>query len=102
MIKRAIEGLICALIVCAPAAAPADGAAHLSPESRKLDVSSGRWRFHGTTRDAKTGKVGDFTWNEDCRWSPNARYLECTFSNVWAGRRVESLVVDTYNAKDHE
>ncbi len=98
--KRAIEGLVCAVIL--GGSAHAAGAARLSPELQKLDVSLGRWVFHGTTRDAKSGRVGDFTWNEDCRWSPNSLYLECTFSNVWAGRAVESLVVDTYDTKDHE
>ncbi len=104
--RRAVAGVSCAVLVwasavaAAPAAAPTDGVTHLSRELRKLDVSLGRWAFHGTTRDAKTGKIGDFTWHEDCRWSPNSRYLECTFSNVWSGRRVESLVVDTYNDKD--
>ena len=98
---RAIEGLICGVIACVSASAPAASTARLSPELQKLDVSVGRWELHGTTRDAKSGKVGEFTWSEDCRWSPNSLYLECTFSNVWAGRPVESLVVDTYNATDH-
>lgn len=72
----------------------------LSPEQQKLGVSVGRWVFHGTTK-TKSGKPAPFTWNENCRWSPNHLYLECTFSNVWAGRKVESLVVDTYNSADH-
>ena len=72
----------------------------LSPELQKLDVSVGHWVFTGRTLRAKTGKPGAFTWNEDCRWSSNQLYLECTFSNVWAGKAVESLVVDTYNSAD--
>lgn len=70
-----------------------------SSELQKLDVSLGKWVFHGTTKD-RSGKAGTFTWNEDCRWSPNHLFLECTFSNVWSGRPVESLVVDTYNSAD--
>lgn len=70
-----------------------------SPELQKLDVSVGRWVFHGTSK-TKSGKTQPFTWNENCEWSPNHLYLECTFSNVWAGRAVESLVVDTYNTAD--
>jgi hypothetical protein len=76
------------------------GAQTLSPELQKLDVSVGRWVFHGKTLKTKAGKPGSFTWNEDCRWSSNHLYLECTFSNVWSGKAVESLVVDTYNTAD--
>ncbi|HKF50849.1 MAG TPA: hypothetical protein VKB26_00935 [Candidatus Acidoferrales bacterium] len=72
-----------------------------SPETQKLDVSVGRWVFHGKTLKTKSGKPGSWTWNEDCRWSPNHLYLECTFSNVWSGKAVESLVVDSYNSADH-
>lgn len=71
-----------------------------SPELQALDVSVGRWIFHGTSR-SRSGQPGTWTWNEDCAWSPNQIYLECTFSNVWSGRAVESLVVDTYNSTDH-
>lgn len=70
-----------------------------SPELQKLDVSLGKWVFHGTTK-GRDGKTGSFTWNENCRWSPNHLFLECTFSNVWSGKPVESLVVDTYNSAD--
>jgi hypothetical protein len=77
------------------------GGQPLSPELQKLDISVGRWVFHGKTLKTASGKPGSWTWNEDCRWSPNHLFLECTFSNVWSGRAVESLVVDTYNSKDH-
>jgi hypothetical protein len=72
-----------------------------SPELEKLDVSVGRWVFHGQTLQTASGKPGTWTWNEVCQWSPNHLYLECTFSNVWSGKPVESLVVDTYNTADH-
>lgn len=88
------------VIGCAFAAMPAAAQAGSSPELQKLDVSAGRWVFHGTSK-TKSGKTQPFTWNENCEWSPNRMYLECTFSNVWSGRAVESLVVDTYNTTDH-
>ncbi|HEV2468041.1 MAG TPA: hypothetical protein VGS78_02515 [Candidatus Sulfotelmatobacter sp.] len=87
-----------ALVALVPLLAAAQG---LSPETQKLDVSVGRWVFHGKTLKTKSGKPGSWTWNEDCRWSPNHLYLECTFSNVWSGKAVESLVVDAYNSADH-
>jgi hypothetical protein len=68
-------------------------------ELAQLAPSIGRWVFHGTSREH--GKTVPFTWNENCRWSSNRLYLECTFSNVWGGKPVESLVVDTYNSEDH-
>src|SRR5690242_4895853 len=68
------------------------GSAAESSELQKLDVSLGKWVFHGTTKE-RSGKTGSFTWNEDCQWSPNHLFLECTFSNVWSGKPVESLVV---------
>ena len=77
----------------------ATGYGFASAELQKLDVSLGKWIFHGTTRD-RSGKTGSFTWNENCAWSPNHLFLECTFSNVWSGKPVESLVVDTYNTAD--
>ncbi len=72
-----------------------------TPEFHKLDISEGHWVFHGTTLKTRSGKPAPWTWNEDCRWSPNHLYLQCTFSNVWGGKPVESLVVDTYNTTDH-
>ena len=94
-------GLICgAAFALAFAPMLPAGGQSLSPELQKLDVSTGRWVFHGKTLKTASGKPGAWTWNEDCGWSPNHLYLECTFSNVWSGKAVESLVVDTYNSED--
>ena len=94
--------LFLVIFVAALVNAPARAAGNkpLSPELQKLDISVGRWVYHGKTLKTPSGKPGSWTWNEDCRWSPNQIYLECTFSNNWAGKGVESLVVDTYNSKD--
>ncbi len=73
-----------------------------SASVRKLEISLGRWVFHGKTFGKPGAKPGVWTWNEDCAWSQNRLFLECTFSNVWSGKPVESLVVDTYNSADHE
>lgn len=93
--------LIFGAVLASAPAIPRLNAQSLSPELQKLDVSAGRWVFHGKELKTKSGKPGSFTWNEDCRWSSNHLYLECTFSNVWSGKPVESLVVDTYNTADH-
>jgi hypothetical protein len=91
--------ILSAVLVSAPATT-ANGPAPYA-ELAKLNISVGRWVFHGKSLKTASGKAGGWTWNEDCRWSPNHLYLECTFSNDWAGKKVESLVVDTYNTKDH-
>jgi hypothetical protein len=92
--------LVCFMVFAAALCLNA-GDPPVSLELQKLDVSAGRWVFHGKELKTKSGQPGSFTWNEDCRWSPNHLYLECTFSNVWSGKSVESLVVDTYNSADH-
>jgi hypothetical protein len=88
----------CAALGAAPLLAA--GAQAPSAELQKLDISTGRWVFHGEAINATTGASTPFTWNEDCGWSPNHLFLECTFSNNWNGRAVESLVVDSYNSVD--
>jgi hypothetical protein len=82
-------------------AAMAAGSPPLSTELQKLDIFVGHWQFHGQTLATAFGKPGTWTWNEDCRWSDDRVFLLCSFANVWAGEHVNSLVVDTYNTKDH-
>lgn len=84
------------------ASVPALGAgpAPRPPELHKLDVSLGRWVFRGRSLDTAFGKAGTWSWHEDCRWSPDRLFLECSFDNVWSGKPVRSLVVDTYNTED--
>lgn len=91
--------LFVALLVGTPALAAGNRA--LSPELQKLNISVGRWVFHGKTLKTASGKPGSWTWNEDCRWSTDGMFLECSFDNVWSGKAIKSLVVDTYNTKDH-
>ncbi len=73
----------------------------LSPQLQKLNISLGHWVFHGTSLNPRSGKKGTWTWDGNCRWSTNRIFLECTFDNIWAGQSVRSLVVDTWNTRDH-
>jgi hypothetical protein len=98
MNRRFWLSLICTAALGAAPVLAAGG--QPSPELQKLDISVGHWVFHGTTVNVTSGKSSPFTWDEHCGWSPNHLFLECTFSNNWAGRAVESLVVDTYNSAD--
>lgn len=92
--------LLMAIVLLASGAAMAAGNQSLSPELQKLDISAGRWVYHGETVNTPISKPGKWTWNEDCVWSANRVFMVCSFSNVWSGRSVESLVVDTYNEKE--
>jgi hypothetical protein len=72
-----------------------------APELKALDVQAGHWIYHGTTTPDKAGgKAGTFTWDEHCGWSADQLFLTCSFDNDWSGRKVQSLVVDTWNARD--
>ena len=70
----------------------------LAPQLKALDAQSGHWVYHGTT--AFGGKAGTFDWDEHCSWSSNKLFLMCSFDNDWSGDKVQSLVVDTWNAQD--
>lgn len=72
----------------------------LAPELKKLDIAAGQWVFHGKSLATPYSKAGTWTWRENCRWSTDRLYLECTFDNTWSGQSVKSLVVDTWNTHD--
>jgi hypothetical protein len=90
------------LIAAAFAALPALAADFppLAPQLKALDAQAGHWVYHGTTTDSATGKTGTFTWDEHCSWSSDKLFLNCSFDNDWSGEKVQSEVVDTWNAKD--
>jgi hypothetical protein len=66
----------------------------------KLAISEGSWVYHGqVSGDAKSPPT-DFVWHADCRWSANRAFMMCSFSNIWGGKHINSLVVDTFNPHD--
>ncbi|MGH8307325.1 MAG: hypothetical protein ACRER0_03550 [Gammaproteobacteria bacterium] len=95
--------LVVALLVmsCVIGTTVKAGDASLSPELQKLDVSVGRWVFHGETLNTPFGRAGKWTWKENCRWSENRVFMVCSFTNDWSGTAIKTLVVDTYNQRDH-
>jgi hypothetical protein len=96
--------LVSALLVAAPVlTAPvfAPGVPARTPELQALDVQSGHWVYHGSTAPREAGgKPGHFTWDEHCGWSADQLFLMCSFDNDWSGRKIQSLVVDTWNTQD--
>ncbi|MGH9409094.1 MAG: hypothetical protein ACRD1V_06535 [Vicinamibacterales bacterium] len=99
MMRRLWIAVVCSAAIGGAPLLAAGQAGSPSPELQKLDVSVGRWVFHGQM-NSRSGQPASFTWNEDCQWSPNHLFLECTFSNNWNGKAAESLVVDSYNTVD--
>ena len=89
-----------AFIAAALAVTPAFAADFppLAPQLKALDVQSGHWVYHGTTDFG--GKAGTFSWDEHCSWSSDKLFLNCSFDNDWSGDKVQSEVVDSWNAKD--
>jgi hypothetical protein len=84
-----------------PVAALAGNRPAESAKLRELAVSAGRWVYHGEFRPRARAAASAWSWHEDCRWSANRAFMVCSFSNTWAGRHVDSVVVDTYDRHDH-
>jgi hypothetical protein len=84
------------LAACISSAALAAGNAGLE----QLAISEGSWVHHGQVFGDAKSRPTDFVWHADCRWSANRAFMMCSFSNVWGGKHINSLVVDTYNAHD--
>lgn len=92
-------GLLLVLVSCMPFAAVAQAAPAPGAGLGELDVSAGRWVYHGNFMGGAGTHPSAWTWHEDCRWSGNHAFMLCSFSNTWAGRHVDSVVVDTYDPK---
>lgn len=92
--------ILAGVLLLTPMLAGATDAPARSPQLQALDISVGKWVYHGTTPATATAKAGTWTWNADCTWSANQNFLMCSFSNVWSGKIVKSLVVDTWNDTD--
>lgn len=100
---RLPPGLLLILATCVPLAAVAASPSVAARPSvahaklRQLDVSAGRWVYHGYFLGGDGARRSAWTWHEDCRWSDNHVFMLCSFSNTWGGRHVDSVVVDTYD-----
>ena len=95
--RRLLPGFLLFLVSFIPCAAVAQSPSAASGPLHQLDVSAGRWVYHGHFVGSKGQRPSDWTWHEDCRWSANRVFMLCSFSNTWAGRHVDSVVVDTYD-----
>lgn len=95
-----LPGFLLCLVSCIPCAAVAQSASAAAPELGQLDISAGRWVYHGHFVARAGARPSAWTWHEDCHWSANRAFMLCSFSNTWAGKHVDSVVVDTYNRRD--
>lgn len=96
---RLVRILSVFLFCCAASAAFGQSAPASGDKRSELDVSAGRWVYHGHFLHAKDQRSAAWTWHEDCHWSANHVFMLCSFSNTWGGKHVNSVVVDTY---DHQ
>src|SRR5579863_5968032 len=71
MKNRLLPGFLLFLVSSLPCAAGAQSAPAASGPFHELDVSAGRWVYHGHFVGGKGAHPGDWTWHEDCRWSAN-------------------------------
>lgn len=99
--RRLLSEIFLSLMACMPATVLARSPPGDDAKLRQLDVSAGRWVYHGHFVGHKGARPSDWTWHEDCRWADNRVFMLCSFSNTWAGRHVDSVVVDTYD-RQHE
>ena len=96
----ASAGLLSVWMVGAPIGALAATPAAMHSKLRELEISAGHWVYHGQFLAGHQARQ-PWTWNEHCRWSDNRVFMLCSFSNEWAGRHVNSVVVDTYDPQHH-
>lgn len=82
---------------CITSVALAAGSPTEDTKLHQLDVSAGHWIYHGHFLANGGARASAWTWHEDCHWSANRVFMLCSFSNTWAGRHVDSEVVDTYD-----
>lgn len=97
--RRLVTVFLLSVAACMPAAAMATAPSSGSDPLHELAVSRGRWVYHGHFLGGGGTRPSDWTWHEDCRWSANHVFMVCSFSNTWAGKHVDSVVVDTYDRK---
>jgi hypothetical protein len=97
--RRLLPGFLLSLVSFISYVAVAQGVPAGSGPLHQLDVSAGRWVYHGHFVGSKGHPPSDWTWHEDCRWSENRVFMLCSFSNTWAGRHVDSVVIDTYDPR---
>jgi hypothetical protein len=97
--RHLLPGFLLLLVACLPSGAVAKSRPAEDAKLRQLDVSAGRWVYHGHFLADAGAHPSAWTWHEDCHWSDNRIFMLCSFSNTWAGRHVDSVVVDTYDRR---
>jgi len=72
----------------------------LPSQLQALDITVGKWEYHGQSMATPDQKPGTWSWSEDCGWSPNRAFVACSFIMHWPDKIVKSLAVSTYNFAD--
>jgi hypothetical protein len=95
--RYVVSGLVLSLGTCISSAAFAAGDVGLE----QLAISEGSWVYRGHVFGDAGSRPTDFVWHADCRWSANRAFMMCSFSNTWGRQHINSLVVDSFNERDH-
>lgn len=98
-VKRVLSFAILAALT---AATPllAEDAPPLPRELKPLDISIGKWLYHGENLATADQKAGKWTWSEECGWSPHRAFVTCSFVMDGPDKIVKSEVLSTYNYSD--
>lgn len=99
--RHRLPGLMVLLVSILPAVAAAAGPSAGPGRLRELGATAGRWVYHGDFRVRAGAPAAAWTWHADCGWAANGAFMVCSFANTWAGRHVNSVVVDTYDRRAH-
>lgn len=97
--KRVMSfAILAALTALTPALA--EDAPTLAKELQPLDVSVGKWLYHGEDLATADQKAGKWTWSEECRWSAHRAFVACSFIMDGPDKIIKSEAVSTYNFSD--
>lgn len=99
-VKRVTGFAILAVLTASTPVLARDAAATLPPELRPLDISVGKWLYHGEDLPTAGQKGGKWTWSEECRWSAHHAFVTCSFVMDGPDKIVKSEAVTTYNYSD--
>ncbi len=99
--RHRLPGFLLLVAACISSAALAQAPRAQGGSLGQLDVSAGHWVYHGHFLARRGAHPSAWTWHEDCRWADHRVFMVCSFSNDWAGRHVDSMVVDTYDPQGH-
>jgi hypothetical protein len=97
---RTVSRFALLIILASVAVARAANAQPLARELEPLSIAAGTWLYHGVNMPTADQKAGNWTWLENCGWSPNRAFMACSFTMNGIDGLQKSLAISTYNDRD--